>query len=69
MANPDHLAQLRAGRWNEWRAENPTLAPDLIDAELSGMDLREGFDDSLRSLVESASAETLTEARDLRRLS
>ena len=40
MANPDHLAQLRSGRWNEWRAANPTLAPDLIEADLSGQDLR-----------------------------
>jgi hypothetical protein len=30
---------------------------------------REGFADSLRSQVESASAETLTEVRDLQRLS
>jgi uncharacterized protein YjbI with pentapeptide repeats len=40
MANPDHLNQLRAGQWNEWRAANPTLAPDLIDAQLMGLDLR-----------------------------
>ena len=40
MANPDHVAQLRAGQWNDWRAANPNLAPDLIDADLAGMDLR-----------------------------
>ena len=40
MANTDHLKQLRAGKWNEWRAANPALAPDLIDAELAGADLR-----------------------------
>ena len=40
MANPEHLNQLRAGQWNEWRAANPTLSPDLIDAELAGLDLR-----------------------------
>ena len=41
MANPEHLNQLRAGQWNEWRAANPTLSPDLIDAKLAGLDLRE----------------------------
>ncbi len=40
MANPDHLQQLRSGRWAAWRAANPTIAPDLIDADLSGLDLR-----------------------------
>ena len=39
MANPDHLNQLRTGNWDEWRAANPTVAPDLIDAELAGHDL------------------------------
>ena len=39
MANPDHLAHLQAGRWNEWRSEAPTISPDLIDAELAGADL------------------------------
>ena len=40
MANPEHLNQLRSGSWNEWRAAHPTLAPDLIDAQLAGADLR-----------------------------
>ncbi len=40
MANPDHLNRLRTGSWNEWREANQTLAPDLIDAELAGQDLR-----------------------------
>ena len=42
MANPEHLNQLSAGQWNEWRTANPTLSPDLIDAKLAGLDLR-GF--------------------------
>jgi hypothetical protein len=49
----------------------PTLERDISETGnyAKSMARREGFDGSLRSLVESASAETLTEARDLRRLS
>ena len=41
MADPDHIAQLRKGvaAWNEWRLENPSARPDLIEANLSGADL------------------------------
>jgi len=39
MANQDHLAHLRSGDWDAWRQAHPTLAPDLIDAPLSGEDL------------------------------
>jgi len=47
MANPEHLAILKEGlvAWNRWRQENPSVNPDLLEADLSGtllglMDLR-----------------------------
>jgi hypothetical protein len=42
MANEDHLARLKQGvaAWNEWRAENEIVLPDLLDADLRGADLR-----------------------------
>jgi hypothetical protein len=41
MANPEHLAVLRADvdEWNRWRAENPHLRPDLSAANLSRANL------------------------------
>jgi hypothetical protein len=46
MANEDHVARLKQGiaAWNEWRAENESVVPnlrgaDLMDADLSGADL------------------------------
>lgn len=38
MANPEHLAILGQGveKWNEWRAANPEVAPNLINAKLRG---------------------------------
>jgi hypothetical protein len=49
----------------------PTPEHDITETGnyAKSMARREGFDDLLRSLVESASAETLTGVRDLRRLS
>jgi hypothetical protein len=43
MANPEHLAILKQGveRCNRWTQENPSVRPDLYDAELSKLDLRE----------------------------
>jgi uncharacterized protein YjbI with pentapeptide repeats len=43
MANDKHIAQLRKGvaAWNAWRKQNPDIRPDLIEANLSGMDLSE----------------------------
>ena len=37
----DHLEKLREGveAWNAWRAENPEIRPDLIDAYLNGANL------------------------------
>ncbi len=37
MANPEHLAKLKEGveAWNQWRRQNPKIAPDLSKAELS----------------------------------
>ncbi|WP_088344200.1 MULTISPECIES: DnaJ domain-containing protein [Rhodomicrobium] len=37
MGNPDHLAKLREGpvAWNDWRADNPGLTPDLSNVVLS----------------------------------
>jgi len=53
MANPDHLAHLQAGDWNSWREANPSLAPGLIDADLT------------RAIIEGASltGAHLSEAR------
>ncbi len=46
MANKDHLAVLKQGAnaWNQWRANNPGIKPDLgfsnlSRANLSGLDL------------------------------
>jgi uncharacterized protein YjbI with pentapeptide repeats len=41
VANPEHLAKLNEGveAWNQWREENPDLAPDLSGANLSEADL------------------------------
>src|SRR5262245_59971514 len=35
MANPEHVQGLRLGAdaWNRWRAENPTIKPDLSDLD------------------------------------
>ncbi len=45
MANKRHLAKLEEGKevWNQWRAANPTVKPDLRGANLRGKHL-EGFD-------------------------
>ncbi len=42
MANPEHLTILKSGvaKWNEWKAANRDLTPDLDDADLQGSDLR-----------------------------
>jgi uncharacterized protein YjbI with pentapeptide repeats len=41
VANEEHLAILRQGAqaWNEWRAANPQITPDLSSAELRNTDL------------------------------
>jgi TIR domain/Pentapeptide repeats (8 copies) len=41
MANEEHLARLKQGvaAWNAWRAENPTIQPDLTGANLTEADL------------------------------
>lgn len=41
MANPEHLDMLKQGvaYWNEWRAKNPTVQPDLKRAFLTEIDL------------------------------
>lgn len=38
MANEEHVAILKQGvkAWNQWRKKNPTVRPDLGDADLSG---------------------------------
>jgi Pentapeptide repeats (8 copies) len=43
VANPEHLAKLNGGveAWNQWRNENPDVAPDLGGANLNGANLRE----------------------------
>jgi uncharacterized protein YjbI with pentapeptide repeats len=41
MANPEHLAKLKEGikAWNRWRKPNPTIQPDLFEANLDSADL------------------------------
>jgi TIR domain/Pentapeptide repeats (8 copies) len=43
MANEEHLARLKQGAevWNRWRAENPTIRPNLFAADLIGAHLPE----------------------------
>ncbi len=43
MANPKHLDVCKQGveAWNRWREDNPETQPDLSDAELRGIELRE----------------------------
>ena len=42
MAKQDHLNKLHEGvsAWNEWRKSKPNEVPDLIEANLSGLDLK-----------------------------
>jgi uncharacterized protein YjbI with pentapeptide repeats len=42
MANQEQLDLLRQGVevWNQWRAKNPTVQPNLQRASLAGLDLR-----------------------------
>lgn len=42
MANPEHLALLKQGveTWNQWRKKNPSVAPDLRNADLRFANLR-----------------------------
>jgi len=42
MANDEHVAMLKKGvaAWNAWRDENPSILPDLSEADLSGAILR-----------------------------
>jgi uncharacterized protein YjbI with pentapeptide repeats len=44
MANEEHVAILKQGvnAWNEWRAENPKVAPDLSEADLHMLDFSKG---------------------------
>ncbi len=43
MAKPEHLKILKKGRkaWNKWRKKHPDERPDLCQAELMEMDLRD----------------------------
>ena len=43
MAKPEHLKIVEKGRkaWNKWRKKNPDERPDLCQAELMEMDLRD----------------------------
>jgi TIR domain/Pentapeptide repeats (8 copies) len=42
VANEDHTKRIKKGRraWNEWRAENPAIRPDLSGADLTGLSIR-----------------------------
>ena len=41
MANQEHVENLKKGveHWNNWRAQNPEIVPDLAWANLVGIDL------------------------------
>jgi uncharacterized protein YjbI with pentapeptide repeats len=41
MANPDHVAKLKEGveTWNQWRAKNLSVVPDLSGVKLGGKNL------------------------------
>ena len=43
MANDKHVALRKKGvaAWNEWRAKNPDIRPDLREADLRGANLGE----------------------------
>ena len=43
MANEEHVKILKQGAevWNKWRRENPSVRPDLIEANLSWANLIE----------------------------
>jgi uncharacterized protein YjbI with pentapeptide repeats len=45
MANEEHLAILKRGveAWNTWREENPTIIPNLNEADFRGVNLRKAF--------------------------
>jgi uncharacterized protein YjbI with pentapeptide repeats len=51
MADLEHLAKLKEGvsAWNQWRKENPGIAPDLKEADLNGITL-DGADLGLTNL-------------------
>lgn len=42
MANPEHVAKLKAGvkGWNKWRSEHPEVEIDLSAADFEDVDLR-----------------------------
>jgi uncharacterized protein YjbI with pentapeptide repeats len=42
MANPEHLAILKQGVeiWNKWRKDNPSIEPDISNADLRGSSLQ-----------------------------
>jgi hypothetical protein len=39
MADEEHFKRLKQGiaEWNAWRRDNPTISPDLRDADLSNL--------------------------------
>src|SRR4030095_16380175 len=39
MANPEHLRILLTPEWNDWRARNVNVTPDLTGADLAGKDI------------------------------
>lgn len=43
MAKPEHLARSKDGveKWNQWRKNDPATTPDLMAANLRGIDLRD----------------------------
>lgn len=69
MPDPGHLALLKGGAaiWNPWRADNPTVVPDLRDANLvraalAGADLHGARLDRARLIRAKLQAANLSEA-------
>jgi uncharacterized protein YjbI with pentapeptide repeats len=54
MANPEHLEILKQGVevWNKWREDNPSIIPDLIEADLENQIL-DGFNFETANLMGS----------------
>jgi len=54
MPNPEHLAKLKDGveAWNQWKESEPSIKPDLREADLFRADLR-GANLTRASLVET----------------
>jgi hypothetical protein len=66
MANPEHLAKLKAGvtAWSEWIKVNQNILPDLSEVDLNGADLS-GADLSMANFVSTDLSAALLRGADL----